>query len=63
VDGVSAAGGIGSTQVNFAFTVEGVSATSIVSQANVWSVIDASQTPNWVEISDSQTPSWTKIAA
>ena len=63
VTGVSAASAIGSAQINFAFTVDGVSAASTVSQVTVWSVIDTSQTPSWAEISASQTPSWIKIAA
>ena len=63
VTGVSAASAIGSTQINFAFTVDGVSATGSVAQAMVWSVIDDSQTPSWSTIDDSQTPSWTEIAA
>jgi hypothetical protein len=50
VTGVSAASGIGSVQINFAFTADGVSATSTVSQATVWSKIDTSQTPNWTKI-------------
>jgi hypothetical protein len=63
VTGVSAASGIGSIQISFAFTVEGVSAIASVSQATVWGVIDTSETPSWSSISSSQTPSWTKIAA
>ena len=63
VTGVSSTSAIGSTQINFAFTVDGVSAASTVSQVTVWSVIDTSQTPSWAEISASQTPSWIKIAA
>jgi len=50
VTGVSATSGIGSVQINFAFTVDGVSAASTVSQATVWSVIDTSQTPDWTKI-------------
>jgi hypothetical protein len=50
ITGVSAASGIGSVQMNFAFTVDGVSATSTVSQTTVWSEIDTSQTPNWTKI-------------
>jgi hypothetical protein len=63
VTGVSAASGIGSVQVNFAFTVDGVSAVGSVNNALVWSVIDASQTSNFSEIDASQTPDWTEIAA
>ena len=61
--GVSAASAIGSIQVNFAFSVEGVSAQGLVNNAMVWSRIDPSQTPSWAAIDASQTPSWTKIAA
>jgi len=63
VTGVSAASGIGSVQINFAFSVEGVSAEGIVNNALVWSVIDTSQTSSFSEISTTQTPYWTKIAA
>ena len=61
--GVSAASAIGSIQVNFAFSVEGVSAQGLVNNAMVWSRIDPSQTPSWATIDTSQTPSWTQIAA
>ena len=63
VTGVSAASSIGSIQVNFAFSVEGVSAEGIVNHALVWSVIDTSQTSNFAEISTTQTPGWIEIAA
>ena len=63
VTGVSAASGIGSVQINFAFTVEGVSAEGLVNNVLIWNVIDTSQTSNFSEISTSQTPSWTEIAA
>ena len=48
--GVSAASAIGSTQINFSFTVTGVSAEGKANNALVWSAIDESQTPNWVKI-------------
>ena len=48
--GVSAASAIGSTQINFSFTVTGVSAEGKANNALVWSSIDESQTPNWVKI-------------
>jgi hypothetical protein len=63
VTGVSAASDIGSIQVNFAFSVEGVSAEGICTNALVWSIIDASQTSGFSEISTTQTPDWTEIAA
>ena len=63
VTGVSSASAIGSTQVNFTFTVEGVSASGVVNNAMVWSVLDDSQTSNFSEISTTQTPNWTQIAA
>jgi hypothetical protein len=63
VTGVSAASGVGSVQVNFAFSVDGVSAEGIANNALVWSVIDTSQTSDFSEISTTQTPDWTKIAA
>ena len=61
--GISAATSIGSAQVNFSFSVEGVSAAGLVSNAVVWSSIDNSQTSNFSEIDASQTPNWTQIAA
>ena len=48
--GVSAASAIGSVQINFSFTVTGVSAEGKANNALVWSSIDESQTPNWVKI-------------
>ena len=50
VTGVSAASAIGSVQINFSFTVTGVSAEGKANNALVWSSIDESQTPNWVKI-------------
>ena len=48
--GVSAASAIGSVQINFSFTVTGVSAEGKANNALVWSSIDDSQTPNWIKI-------------
>jgi hypothetical protein len=50
-------------QINFAFSVEGVSAAGLVKTVNIWTEVDASQTPNYSTIDAAQTPNWTKIAA
>jgi hypothetical protein len=50
-------------QINFAFSVDGVSATGSVNTVNVWTEIDASQTPSYSTIDAAQTPNWVKIAA
>ena len=63
VTGVSAASEVGSVQTNFAFTVEGVSAKGLVSNPNIWTIIDTSQTSRFLEIDADQTPDWTEIAA
>ena len=61
--GVSAASAIGSVQINFKFTVEGVSAAGLVNTVLIWDLIDDSQTSGFTEINASQTPTWTQIAA
>ena len=61
--GVSAASAIGSTQINFSFSVEGVSAAGLVNTVLIWDLIDDSQTSGFTEINASQTPTWTQIAA
>ena len=61
--GVSAASAIGSVQINFKFTVEGVSAAGLVNTVLIWDQIDDSQTSGFTEINASQTPTWTQIAA
>ena len=55
VTGVSATSVIGVPYISLSnwsviVKVDGVSATSIVNQATVWSIIDTSQTPDWIEI-------------
>ena len=55
VTGVSATSVIGTPYISLSnwsviVKVDGVSATSIVNQATVWSIIDTSQTPDWIEI-------------
>ena len=61
--GVSAASAIGSVQINFSFSVEGVSAAGLVNTVLIWNQIDDSQTSGFTEINASQTPTWTQIAA
>ena len=61
--GVSAASAIGLTQINFSFSVEGVSAAGLVNTVLIWDLIDDSQTSGFTEINASQTPNWTQIAA
>ena len=61
--GISAASAIGLTQVNFSFSVEGVSAAGLVNTVLIWDQIDDSQTSGFTEINASQTPTWTQIAA
>ena len=61
--GVSAASAIGLTQINFSFSVEGVSAAGLVNTVLIWDLIDDSQTSGFTEINASQTPTWTQIAA
>ena len=39
----------------------GVSATGIVGNVLIWSLIDESQTPNWQAINDSQGSTWTSV--
>ena len=48
--GVSAASAIGSVQINFSFSVEGVSAAGLANTVLIWDQIDDSQTPNWTQI-------------
>ena len=48
--GVSAASAVGSTQINFSFSVEGVSAAGLVNTVLIWDQIDDSQTPGWTQI-------------
>ena len=61
--GVSATSAIGLTQINFSFSVEGVSAAGLVNNVLIWDLIDDSQTSGFTEINASQTPTWTQIAA
>ena len=61
--GVSAASAIGLVQINFSFSVEGVSAAGLVNTVLIWDQIDDSQTSGFTEINASQTPTWTQIAA
>ena len=48
--GVSAASAIGLVQINFSFSVEGVSAAGLVNNVLIWNPIDDSQTPGWTQI-------------
>ena len=48
--GLSAASAVGTTQINFSFTVTGLAAEAQCNNALVWSSVDESQTPNWVKI-------------
>ena len=52
VTSVSGTGEVGTVAAsgNISITVTGVSATGAISGVNVWSVIDASQTPSWSQI-------------
>jgi len=50
-------------QINFSFSVEGVSAAGLVNTVLIWDLIDDSQTSGFTEINASQTPTWTQIAA
>jgi hypothetical protein len=61
--GVSAASAVGLTQINFSFSVEGVSAAGLVNTVLIWDQMDDSQTSGFTEINASQTPTWTQIAA
>ena len=61
--GVSATSHIANVGIAGLVIVTGVSASSQVSTATMWSKIDTTQTPNWVEVDTTQTPNWVEIAA
>ena len=61
VAGTGHAGSV-STTASAVVTPTGVSATGATNIANVWGLIDQSQTPNYSTISTSQTPSYSAVS-